>query len=219
MDYVCSCGCGQKFMPSIAERYRIKNGQTPGFIRGHSKRGERNPRWNGGKSKHSSGYLSVKAPDGHPNANSTGYILEHRLVMARQLGRPLLRSEIVHHINGDKLDNRPENLELTDQRSHRAMHDPNEMRRIKPKVCPTCGKAFRKDWNMARDVYCSKPCSKHAVARGTAHHAAKLNPDLVREIRRRVAEGTSHQAVADALGLKRERVSKVWRREVWAHVD
>jgi hypothetical protein len=58
------------------------------------------------------GYVHIKAPAGHPNARKDGYMFEHVLVMTQMLGRPLLPGEQVHHRNGVKNDNRPENLEL-----------------------------------------------------------------------------------------------------------
>jgi hypothetical protein len=56
-------------------------------------------------------YFVVQA-NGHPNGNKAGRILEHRLIMAEHIGRALLVDETVHHKNGDRQDNRLENLEL-----------------------------------------------------------------------------------------------------------
>lgn len=71
---------------------------------------EKNPAWKGGKRIDADGYVSIRMPD-HPNSNG-GYVLEHRLVMEKALGRFLDRKEVVHHKNGNKQDNHIENLLL-----------------------------------------------------------------------------------------------------------
>ena len=66
----------------------------------------------GARIRHTSGYTLIKVGATYPGALGTGWMLEHRYIMARQLGRSLESYERVHHKNGNRSDNRPENLEL-----------------------------------------------------------------------------------------------------------
>jgi len=72
--------------------------------------GKRNPNWRGGRGVSSHGYVLVNVGKRRPDGRGSRYQYEHRLVAEDVLGRSLLHGEIVHHKNGDKQDNRPENI-------------------------------------------------------------------------------------------------------------
>lgn len=67
--------------------------------------------WKSGKRKRIGGYIEIKSKS-HPMANCSGYVFEHRLIMEKKLGRYLMPTEVVHHINHKTDDNRIENLML-----------------------------------------------------------------------------------------------------------
>jgi len=93
--------------------------------------GEKNFNWKGGRHVTSEGYVLVTIqPDDffYPMRNGDGYVAEHRLVMAKKLGRCLASWELVHHKGiryigiKNKGDNLDDNLELTTSGSHNLDH-------------------------------------------------------------------------------------------------
>lgn len=81
---------------------------------------EKNPNWRGGRIMRK-GYVLIKLPPDdffYPMTSTHGYVLEHRLVMAKHLGRCLHGWEIVHHKNHVKTDNALGNLQLVSNDGH-----------------------------------------------------------------------------------------------------
>lgn len=78
---------------------------------------ENTPNWKGGRNETKDGYIEVYSPS-HPNRYRRKYMLEHRLVMEKHIGRYLCSWETVHHKNGIKDDNRIENLKLLPGNEH-----------------------------------------------------------------------------------------------------
>jgi hypothetical protein len=113
--YLC---VNPKLIYKVCKKHGIKCQRTG------PRSGEGHPDWNGGRIYDKHGYVYLYTPN-HPfGRKSRGtYVLEHRLVMERKLGRYLLPEEVVHHINGKHDDNRPENLQLFAKNSDHLKHE------------------------------------------------------------------------------------------------
>lgn len=86
-----------------------------GIARPFQAAGPEHSMWQGGTNAAGQGYFRTWVADDDPMASmrtKNGYVLEHRLVLARKVGRPLRDTESVHHIDGNRENNAPENLQL-----------------------------------------------------------------------------------------------------------
>jgi len=99
--------CGRadfKNRKSLSNHARYHKGFKPNC------KGKNNNNWKGGKRKRD-GYILIYKPT-HPFSMLSGYIYEHRLIMEQKLNRYLTKKEVIHHIDNNKENNAPKNLQL-----------------------------------------------------------------------------------------------------------
>jgi DNA-binding CsgD family transcriptional regulator len=113
-EIAASHGCSTHPVKMALQRLNLSRAAKP---RPGVLDGDKNPAWNGGRRQRSDGYIEVWTP--------TGVRLEHQVVMEQKIGRPLASGEVVHHIDENKSNNTPENLALTTQSEHAALHAPD----------------------------------------------------------------------------------------------
>jgi HNH endonuclease len=125
-------GCSRKHLARglCAAHYlrRWRSGELrPEYPIGGKRIGSRNSRWKGGEFA-SEGRIFIYAPD-HPfPSRNDKYVLRYRLRMEKHLGRYLTPDEFVHHINGNMMDDRIENLQIMSNSEHIALHNKTRKR-------------------------------------------------------------------------------------------
>lgn len=136
-------------------------------------RGANHPRWNGGRTVTTDGYVTIRMPE-HPRATKTnGYVREHILIVEGALGRPLPGGAVVHHANEVRDDNANRNLvACQDNAYHSRLHQRMRARRA-------CG---HPDWLKCR--LCGEwddPTGLYVHPRGIYAHHRRCNRDYQRQ--------------------------------------
>lgn len=93
----------------------------------------------------------------HPLAKSSGVVYYHRHIASLSEGRWLSSEEVVHHKNGNSLDNSPLNLLVLSNKEHASLHVPRKYGRLEAAKCSFCGKEFKPLYH--NHLFCSRKCA------------------------------------------------------------
>lgn len=144
-------------------------------------------------------------------------ILVHRLVWERTNG-PIPEGLVVHHINGDKRDNRIENLALMTHAAHSALHND---RYARLKACEVCGKEYEPaPTKRKRSRTCSRDCMRALQSEIARERTVgkRLTPDMVREARKRHAAGETVVSIAEDWGVDNSSLGRAIKGQLWGHI-
>lgn len=163
----CSRPCVFKFMkgkpPSNAGIRRSREARLNMSL---SRMAEKHHRWQGGR-KIKGGYVCIYSPS-HPFSDQKRYVKEHRLIMEKHLGRILDRSEIVHHVNHDRQDNRIENLQVMSNSEHIRLHKKGSTHSKESRIKISKAAKGRPAWNKGK-----KLSLKHRINLSISHMKIK----------------------------------------------
>ena len=125
-DIANAIGKSKSSVQHKANRLGIKKDREAFFEeKSKASRSEHSGNFKGYRRRTTKGYIACYVPD-HPYASKSGLVMEHRLVIEKELGFPVPGSFDVHHINGKKDDNRIENLVILTHAAHTALHNRGE---------------------------------------------------------------------------------------------
>jgi hypothetical protein len=169
--------------------------------------GEKNGRWKGGRTR-SKGYVVVLV-------GANRYVSEHRRTAEKLLGRPLHANEQVHHRNGNRADNRPENLAVLDKRVHAELHSARRRQRHD----------LRLPGEANFEITCACGCGQRLLrfdGEGRprsflSEHRARLKLTIkqVAQMREAHARGQSVRTLASEFGVSESHASRVIRGLKW----